>query len=258
MSFVPRGVQPTNNNSSPTTVKEAIVMVSMLGALVLAAVPLLSGLGTLLSAVSQDLPHAAVSMIVLSGFAGVFAGVAGAVFKSVRFKVDPMAKSFVSAYFNKSLVDIRIDGAFWGRIVVGGMVGWMVGAWLAAAGFTSVPELVSGVYTLSNLIPMHSGGFGGSPPPASLFGILFLLLLAILVGPVAGLISGSLVSIGLSMIAGVTKGTVKAYVEDVLSEPSDRSASAIMIGAFRGLAVGMVAGIIQAICSALAVFRFAA
>lgn len=258
MSFIPRGVQPTNDNSSPTTVKDAIAMVSMVVALVLAAIPLLSGLGMLLDAVSQDLPHQAVSMIVLSGFAGVFAGVVGAVFKSARFKVDPLAKSFVSAYFNKSLVDIRIDGAFWRRIVVGGVVGWMVGAWLAAAGFTSVPELISDVYTLSNLIPRAGGGFGGAPPPANLFGIIFLLLLAILAGPVAGLTSGSLVSIALSMIAGVTKGTVKAYVEDVLSEPSDRSASVIMIGAIRGLVVGMVAAIIQAICSALAVFRFAA
>jgi hypothetical protein len=258
MSILPRGVQPTNNNSLPTTVKDSIVLVSMLGALVLAAVPLLSGLGTLLSAISNDLPHEAVSMIVLSGFAGVFAGVAGAVFKSVRFNVDPLAKSFVSAYFNKSLVNIQIDGAFWGRIFVGGVVGWMVGAWLAAAGFTSIPELATDVYTLRNLIPMASGGFGGAPPPTSCLGILFLLLLAILVGPVAGLISGSLVSVALSMVAGVTKGTVKAYVEDVLSDPSDRSRSDIMIGAIRGLVVGMVAGIIQAICSALAAFRFAA
>jgi hypothetical protein len=257
MSFIPRGVQPTNN-SSPTTVKEAIKLISTLGALALAAVPLLSGLGTLLSAVSQDLPHEAVSMIVLSGFAGVFAGVAAAALKTVRFKADPLAKSFISAYFNKSLVDIRIDAAFWGRLVVGGLVGWMVGAWLTAAGFTSVPELLTGVYTLNNLIPMASGGFGGPPPPANPFGIIFLLLLAILAGPVAGLISGSLVSIALSMVAGVTKGTVKAYVEAVLTDPNNRSSSDIMIGAMRGLVVGILAGIIQAVCSGLAVLRFAA
>jgi hypothetical protein len=233
------------------------MLISMVGALVLAAVPLMRGLGNLMSVVSGDLPGAAVSMIVLSGFAGVLAGVAGAVIKSVRFKVDPLAKSFVSAYFNKSLVDIRVDATFLGRLVMGGLIGWMIGAWLAAAGFTSVPELYSGIYTLHNLVPMHGGGFGGAPPPAGLFGIIFLLLLAFLAGPIAGFISGALAGVALSVIAGITKGTVKAYVEDVLTEPSDRTASPVMIGAVRGFFIGLLVGIIQAVVSALAVSRFA-
>ena len=51
-------------------------------------------------------------MVVLSGFAGVFAGVAGAVLKSMLCKVDSLAKSFLSAYFNKSLANNHIDAAF--------------------------------------------------------------------------------------------------------------------------------------------------
>lgn len=256
MTFIPQGSRTTNSTSSPTTVRQAIAMLVFLGGLILAAIPVLSGLGTLMSALFGDLSHNAVSMIVLSGFAGVFAGVAGAVIKNVRFEVDPLAKSFLSAYFNRSLVDIRIDAAFWGRIVIGGLVGWMVGAWLTAAGFTSVPELFQGIFTLDNLTPRAGGGFGGAPPPADFFGIVFLLLLVLLAGPLAGFISGSVVSIALSMLAGVTKGIVKAYIEELLENPR-RPAARFKDATMTGLFSGLMVGIIQAICTGIGIIRFA-
>lgn len=255
MTFIPQGSRSTSSTSSRMTVRQTIVALAFLVGLVLAAMPVLSGLGTLLSALSGDLPHKAVSVIVLSGFAGVFAGFAGAVIKNLRYKVDPLAKSFLSAYFNRSLVDIRFDSAFWGRIIIGGLVGWMVGAWLTAAGFTSVPELFQGVFTLDNVVPRASGGFGGAPPPTDFFGVLFLLLFVLLAGPLAGFISGSVVSIALSILAGVSKGIVKAYIEELLENPGGRRTrfkDATMTGLFSGLMVG----IIQAICTGIGIIRF--
>jgi hypothetical protein len=233
------------------------MMVALLLGLILAAFPLLHGFDTLLSVFSHDLPHGAVSMIALSGFAGIFAGIAAAAVKSAPFKVHPLAKSSLSALFNRSLANIRIDGAFWGRIVIGGLVGWMVGAWLASAGFTSVPELFQGVYTLGNLIPTASGGFGGEPPPANIFGILFLVLLIFLAAPLAGLISGWLVRIALSAFAGMTKGVVKNYIEALLTDPERPASSGIKDGALGGFYVGLIAAIIQTICSIIGVIRFA-
>jgi hypothetical protein len=65
------------------------------------------------------------------------------------------------------------------------------------------------------------------------------------------------VSIALSAVAGMTKGVVKNYVEALLTDPERRASSGIKEGALGGFYVGLIAAIIQTICSIIGVIRFA-
>ena len=198
--------------------------------------------------------------LILSGIAGVFAGMAAV---TARFwdRVG-MEQSFVSALFNGDLERLEVDGIFLGRVILGGAVGMLTGFIAGASGAISFTHLLDGsafavlnnpIYPLVGLI---AGGAGGGE-----FGFFLLLVLAALVAMVivAGILSGFVVHIILSGIGGLTKGATKEFIIDVLEEkpqPAGKEFGPVIEGLVRGMISGVLTGSIMAVCTAWGIFKF--
>src|SRR5437868_809891 len=79
-----------------------------------AAAVTLSGLSLLLDLSLHGGPAGIIQNVLMSGVAGIFAGVAMAIVRCWPRKTSALTKSFISALFSKGLAEPQLDAVFWG------------------------------------------------------------------------------------------------------------------------------------------------
>src|SRR5205823_3130241 len=132
---------------------------------------LVSAAGITLSAISNVLQLFTTSNdivwnnLILSGFAGIFAGAAIAVLRSIR-KKKGHSESFVSALFGGGLTRTDFGAAYWGHVLLGGSIGFAIGAINGASGTISFLHSTQDVaaafsYQQFAIVTLLGGGFGG-------------------------------------------------------------------------------------------------
>jgi hypothetical protein len=197
-------------------------------------------------------PSSLLGSVTLSAFAGAFAGIALALLRSLRRKPDAASKSFLSALFSKGLTR-SINSGFWGRALISGTVGLLVGAITGASGAISFPQFFNG--SASSILSAGSlplmvfvgGGFGG-PGGTGFWSMLFLILVLILMGLIIGILSGLIVHLVVAAAAGATKGATKEAVLRILEEPDEKpQPHRIRNGVVRGALTGVVVTILESI-----------
>lgn len=237
-----------------------------IGAVGISIWALYSAAGVTLSAVSQTLSAvfgeanpAIVDSLILSGIAGAFAGVAVAALRSLTRKPNRLAESFVSALFSGGLAAPARDRVFWGRVFLGGGIGFAIGAMNGASGILSFlhPFSDSAAAVLQNqafpIVVLLGGGFGG-PGGTGFGGLLFLILVvilaAILVGVFAGPLLNAIIYAAAKATGGMAKGASKAYVIRILrghdGQSKDGKDHPIAMGVFNGFVTGFIVGLLEA------------
>jgi hypothetical protein len=247
------------------TISIGVAVVSVWG-LVCAARITLSGLSLLIDTLTNGGPADIVRALVLNGIGGVLGGVAVVVLRSWARKSGHLSQSFVSALFNKGLAAPRLDGIFLGRVLIGGIVGFLVGLANGAAGFISFPQFLSesgGTEVFHNtvypIVTFLGGGFGG-PGGTDFWALLFLLVVIVAAALLIGVLAGFLLHLVLAGVGGTIKGGTKAYVTKILTERTKgekiEESHPIRAGMTRGLFIGLIVGILESIFTILGVVRF--
>jgi hypothetical protein len=228
-----------------------VVSVSIWG-LVCAARVILGAVSVIVDVLFGTAPSTLIGSVILSAFAGAFAGIALALLRSLRRKPDAVSKSFLSALFNKGLAG-SFDAGFWGRALISGTVGLLIGAITGASGAISFPQFFNG--SASSILSAGSlplmafvgGGFGG-PGGTGFWSMLFLILVLILMGLIVGILSGLIVHLVVAAAAGATKGATKEAVLRALEESDEEpQPHRIRNGVVRGALTGIVVAILESI-----------
>lgn len=217
---------------------------------------------------TQGAPAIVLQSILLSVAAGVFAGVATVTVRAIRRKTGRVNESLVSALFTKGLEAPQLDGVFWARVLIGATVGMFVGVVAGAMGCLNIPQLLSGasheiltnpVFPIYESVLRITGGAGGGGEFdwIALVGIAIALILA---GLILGVASGLATHIIMASVAGLVKGTAKAFIIDVLIQ-KDRGLgnvgdTMVFEGFLSGLLVGFVTGVLMAVSTAWGIVQF--
>src|SRR6266404_1368628 len=244
-----------------------VAVVSVWG-LVCAARITLSGLSLLIDTLTNGAPADVMKTLVLNGMGGVLGGVAIVVLRSWARKSGHLSQSFVSALFNKGLAAPALDGIFLGRVLIGGIVGFLVGMANGAAGFINFPQFLSesgGTEVFHNtvypIVAFLGGGFGG-PGGTDFWALLFLIVVIIAAALLMGFLAGFLLHVVLAGVGGTIKGGTKAYVTKILTERTVgekmEESHPIRAGVTRGLLIGLIVGTLESIFTVLGVVRFIA
>lgn len=217
-------------------------------------------------AFSSASPDGFIVNVVLSALAGVFAGVTIAVVRAWPRKPGDIEKSFISALFSKSLAAPQLDGIFFGRVLISGTIGCLVGAILGASGTISFPQLFSDSTatifqnTAYPIMAFAGGGFGG-PGGDGFLSVIFLILVIVVLAICAGCIIGLLLQLAMAVFFGGIKGATKSAVTAILEEKDAKEPTAqshpIRAGAIKGALTGLLAGIVQAAFTAWGLIHFA-
>jgi hypothetical protein len=236
--------------------------------LVCAARITFSALSLLIDIITDGGPSGLVRVVVLNGVAGVLAAAAVAILRSWPRKTGRLSESFVSALFNKGLAAPGLDGVFIGRVILGTIVGFLVGAANGASGFINFPQFVSETHgaevfrsTVYPIAAFLGGGFGG-PGGTDVWSLLFLVIVIILAALLVGLLAGFLLNVVLAGVGGTVKGGTKAYITKILTERTKgertQEPHPILAGMRQGLLIGLIIGILESIFTILGVVRFVA
>lgn len=244
------------------------VMAVSIWAVVCAARITLTAAGLLFDVVLGSAASDMVQNVVLSAIAGAFAGVAVGVMRSFRRKSAQLSQSLISALVSKGLAAPTLDSIFWGRVVLSGLVGFLVGSLNGATGIISFPQVIGGsaqqvvTSTMFPLAQFLGGGFGG-PGGDGFWAIVFLIFVILIAALFAGIVAGFLTHVLFAAVGGMTKGAARAYVSRILQEPhGDQSGekeerhNPIVAGMIRGLIVGSCTGILEIVFTAMGVVRF--
>jgi len=214
----------------------------------------LSGIALIFDVLSGTASASLVENLVMSGIAGIFAGVAVAVTRAWPKKAGHTSETFVSALFSKGLAAQTLDGVFWERVLIGGIIGLAVGALTGVCGAISVFSTDAAANVLRDttfpIVVFLAGGYGG-PGGAGFWAILFLILVIILTALLVGLFAGLIVHLCVLALAGMVKGTTKAMVLEGLGEKSGgetaKKSHPVKAGMVRGMLAGLLTGIVEAI-----------
>jgi hypothetical protein len=202
--------------------------------------------------------------LVLSGIAGGFAGLAVATIRSWPRKSGRLQESFISSIFNKSLADPNSGGVFWLRILVGGLIGFTVGAVNGGGGILSFPQIASGsgeviLNPATPIAILIGGGFGG-PGGTGILSLLFLIIFIVFAAILVGLLAGFLYHLFLYALAGMIKGGTKTFVSNALQDrvagKGAKEPHPVAAGMIRGSLIGLFVGIIESIFTTWGIIRF--
>lgn len=240
-------------------------------ATVLAASLTMAALSVLIKLITQGMPANVLQNILLSVVAGVFAGIATVIVRSWGRKPGHLEKSFLSALFAKGLEAPPYDEVFLGRVLVGGVVGMFVGLVAGASGVLSIPQVLSGAsheilintaYPIYETIVNITGGTGGAGGGSEFnwFMLIAVAVALIFMALLLGVVSGFVVHIIVSGIAGLMKGTAKEIIIAVLEEKNkdlgSNNPAPLIVGMLRGLLIGLVSGILMAVSTIWGIVRF--
>lgn len=175
-------------------------------------------------------------------------------------------ESFISAAINNSLRRPKIDFIFFGRILVGGMVGTMVSFIMGSLGSISFPQLFWGggsnatsaatYNVLINIISVFPGGGGGSGLGLGfLLGLIALVVLLIVIGIIVGIFIGVFIQICLLICVEFIEGLTLAFVDRILFERDNGNEGKIIYGIIRGAWIGAVNGIVISICTTIGIIQ---
>lgn len=237
-------------------------------ALVCAARMTISAVGFVLGALANGGPIGLGTNVLQSAVGGAFAGVAIIILRNWSRRHSAPIEPFLSAVFGKHLGGPAIDRVFLGRVVLGGFVGFLVGALHGGQGILSFPQFLfqTTADVLSQktypIMVLVGGGFGG-PGGTGFWSLAFLILVIVVAAVLSGLVIALLVHLALAIatgtLTGSVKGGVKAYVVRLLDDRSDQAALAnphpIVSGMARGALVGLIVGVVEAAFTAWGVGR---
>jgi hypothetical protein len=271
MGSVSRG--PSSSSSSSSSSSNPIAGIASLAAAVIsvwavvcAARIVLSGVVLLFDALTGPAASASLAEnLVMSGIAGVFSGVAIAMVRAWPKKAGHTSETFVSALFSKGLAAPTLDGVFWERFFIGGIIGLAVGILTGACGAISFLQPEGGAASILQdatypIVAFLGGGFGG-PGGTGFWAILFLILVIILTAVLVGFFAGVIVHLSVFALAGMVKGTTKAMTLQGLEEKSgepNKKPHPIQAGMIRGMLTGLLNGVVEAIFTAWGVLNLPA
>src|ERR1043166_744503 len=150
-------------------------------ALVCAARLILAAISALLAPPDWITVPGLAANIFENAICGLFAGLAIGVLMAWGRKPGNLASSFLSALFNKNLAQPDLDALFWGRVVLSGVVGWIVGRTAGGVGIIALPSS----WSLNAQTILHAtntplgrfiGGDFGGPGGTDFFPLLFLFV----------------------------------------------------------------------------------
>jgi hypothetical protein len=205
-----------------------------------------------------------VGNLVLSGIAGAFAGFSVATIRSWPRKSGRLQESFISAIFNKSVGDPNAGGVFWVRILIGGLIGFTVGAMNGSGGILSFPQIALGSGEIipdpsSPIAVFIGGGFGG-PGGTGILSLLFLIIVVVFAAVLVGFLAGLIYHLLLYALAGMVKGGTKTLVTNALQDRVDKTGAKehhpVVVGMIRGSLIGLFVGILESIFTTWGVIRF--
>lgn len=269
----PVGSYRTSGTSTSTSDGDAIVGFIGLAAtgvtvwaLVCAARITMVAVSLLFQVFSSTPPDGFVVNVFLSALGGIFAGITTAVVRAWPRKPGQVEKSFISALFSKNLAAPKLDGTFFGRVLISGAIGLLVGAITGASGMISFPQFFSDstaqVFhdTAYPLMAFAAGGFGG-PGGDGVLSIIFMILVIVILSICAGCIIGFVLQLVIAALFGGIKGTTKSAVTKMLEEKDPQGSSTeshpIRAGAIKGALTGLLAGVVQASFTAWGIVHFA-
>jgi hypothetical protein len=270
----PMGTIFSPNNRGPSNIPNPLELLAgvaslvgagiLIWALVVAAELVFFSATALIVTMLGLAPDGVISNIILSSIAGVFAGIAVTMIRSLHRKPRSIEKSFVSALFSKGLAAPSLDGLFWTKVMLSTLVGLLVGALTGADGFISFPQAVTGTAehvfsthypTQYPLIEFISGGLGGSGAGfggaggMGFWSALFLIIVIIVTAMIIGSLSGLFVHLTIRAIAGATKASTKELVLQSLEDPAagESKGHPFGQGIIRGALTGVLVGLIEAV-----------
>jgi hypothetical protein len=241
------------------------VVVIGIWALVCAARVTFATISMVFEIFSSNAPSGLLFNVILSGLSGVFAAAAIAVVRAWPRKPGKLEESFVSALFNKGLVNS--NGDFLKKAFVYGIIGFLAGGICGAGGMTNFPQFFSDstaqIFRNASAFPIlvfAGGGFGG-PDGGGFLALLFLIFVILIISFILGLLAGLIVHLSIAAIAGsVTKGAVKGTITKMLEEKTadeeNHDPHPFLSGLKRGAWTGLVAGIMQAAFTAWGIVHF--
>ena len=159
---------------------------------------------------------------------GLFAGLAIGIFMAWGRKPGNLGSSFLSALFNKNLAQPDLDALFWGRVVLSGVVGWIVGRVAGSVGIIALPPSWSlnaqtVLHATNTPLALFIGGGMGGPGGTDFFPLVFLFIVIVLLIIVVALLASVLLHLLLWGVMGMSKGAVKAYVVELLMPRADEN-----------------------------------
>jgi hypothetical protein len=197
-------------------------------------------------------PSGIVSSVIMSALAGGFAAITIALLRSFRRKAGSSTTSFLSALFNKGLAGPTLDAAFWGRVLVSGAIGWLIGAMTGASGAINFPQFIGGsadaILSISMPLMVFVGGGFSGPGGTGFWSVLFLIFVLIVLGIVIGILSGFIIHLIVAAVAGGTKGATKEVLLRALEDGEETpKRHRIRNGVVRGALAGLVVAALEAI-----------
>jgi hypothetical protein len=236
--------------------------------------------------VGKVLPRCAHGNLVLSGIGGVFAGIAMTTLRAWSRKSRAATESFLSALFSNGLGRPQLDAVFWGRVALGGTIGFAVGAACGVIGIVSFPQFLSesGLDVLRDgtypIVEFVGGGSGGAGDPG-FWSWLWLFVVIVVLTLVLGFFAGLVLHLVVCGLAGLTQAGAESYTISILQERSkpradeeddededeygngwehdssdeDDRPRPIIAGMARGAFTGILTGMIQGIFTVLGFLR---